>query len=48
MGRPAQIYGVKTKLMYSAGVPKGEDIRQEALEDLQDLIAKYGGSHLTR
>lgn len=41
-----KLYGVKTKLMYSAGVPKGADIRQEALEDLRDLIAKYGGKNI--
>ncbi|KFZ10263.1 hypothetical protein V502_08232 [Pseudogymnoascus sp. VKM F-4520 (FW-2644)] len=41
-----KLYGVKTKLMYSAGVPEGADIRQKALEDLRDLIAKYGGEHI--
>ncbi|KFY94424.1 hypothetical protein V500_03272 [Pseudogymnoascus sp. VKM F-4518 (FW-2643)] len=41
-----KLYGVKTKLMYSAGVSDGVKIRQEALEDLQDLIAKYGGEHI--
>ena len=40
-----KLYGVKTKLMYSAGIPGGVKIRQEALEDLQDLIAKYGGEN---
>lgn len=45
-----KLYGVKTKLMYSAGVPNGADVRQKALDDLQDLIEKYGGEHtgLTR
>lgn len=38
-----KLYGVKTKLMYSAGVPGGANIRQQILEDLQDLIEKYGG-----
>ncbi|KFY14823.1 hypothetical protein V492_02389 [Pseudogymnoascus sp. VKM F-4246] len=38
-----KLYGVKTKLMYSAGVPGGTNIRRQALEDLQDLIEKYGG-----
>lgn len=37
-----KLYGVKTKLMYSAGVPGGTNIRQQLVEDLQDLIEKYG------
>ncbi|KAK2778037.1 hypothetical protein FQN52_002943 [Onygenales sp. PD_12] len=37
-----KLYGVKAKLMYSAGVPGGEGIRQQALEDLVDLIELYG------
>lgn len=40
-----KLYGVKTKLMYSAGIPGGANIRQQVLEDLQDLIQKYGGKH---
>ncbi|KFY36589.1 hypothetical protein V495_07759 [Pseudogymnoascus sp. VKM F-4514 (FW-929)] len=38
-----KLYGVKTKLMYSAGVKNGMDIRRQVLTDLQDLIEKYGG-----
>ncbi|PGH14323.1 hypothetical protein AJ79_03145 [Helicocarpus griseus UAMH5409] len=40
-----KLYGVKTKLMYSAGVPGGQNIRQQALEDLLELIEVYGGEN---
>ncbi|OAX83368.1 hypothetical protein ACJ72_02279 [Emergomyces africanus] len=37
-----KLYGVKTKLMYSSGVPGGSNIRQQILEDLLELIQVYG------
>lgn len=32
--------------MYSVGVPKGTKLRPQILEDLQDIIEKYGGNHM--
>ncbi|KFY22967.1 hypothetical protein V493_06189 [Pseudogymnoascus sp. VKM F-4281 (FW-2241)] len=41
-----KLYGVGTKLMYSSRVPKGTKLRPQILQDLQDLIEKYGGKHI--